>query len=145
MAAAALTASLVAVLAISTVTDMRKRLIYDLALAPAALSAIVLTLAAQPEMLGARLAAAACAGGFLLAAALARPEGMGLGDVKLAAVIGLHLGPAVAPALALGLASGAATGSTLALARGRSLGDATVPLAPHLALGTALAGAATLV
>ena len=95
-------------------------------------------------MLGPRLAAAAGAGGFLLAAALARPGGMGLGDVKLAAVMGLHIGPAVAPALVLGLASGAVAGAVAALARGQRLGGATVPLAPHLALGACLVGIVSL-
>ena len=45
-----------------------------------------------------RLIAGAAAGGFLLLAALAYPRGMGMGDVKLAAVMGLFLGTSVAPA-----------------------------------------------
>ncbi len=138
MAAAALAASLALVLAVSAATDLRERLILDAVLAPAALAALGITIAGEPGVLGARVCSAGAAGGFLLAAALARPGGMGLGDVKLAAVMGLHLGPAVAPALMLGLASGAVTGAAQAAARGRSPGGATVPLAPHLALGTAM-------
>jgi len=144
MADAALVASLSLVLAVSALTDLRDRLIFDAVLAPAALAAVVLTVAAEPEMLGPRLGAAAGAGTFLLAAALARPGGMGLGDVKLAAVLGLHMGPAVAPALVLGLASGAVVGTATALARRRSVSGATVPLAPHLAAGTALVGIVSL-
>ena len=144
MADAALAASLALVLAVSTVTDLRERLILDAVLAPAALVALAVTITAEPGALAPRLGAAAGAGGFLLAAALARPGGMGLGDVKLAAVMGLHLGAGVAPALLVGLASGAAAGSAAALARGRPPSGATIPLAPHLALGTALVGIVSL-
>ena len=144
MADAALAASLALVLAVSTVTDLRRRLILDAVLAPGAVAALAITMAAEPGLLGPRMAAAAGAGGFLLAAAVARPGGMGLGDVKLAAVIGLHLGPAAAPALCLGLASGAVGGVAAAVARGRSPRGSTVPLAPHLAFGTALVGINTL-
>lgn len=140
MADAALASSLALVLAVSAATDLRHRLILDAVLAPGAAAALAVTLAAEPDLLGARLGAAAGAGGFLLAAALARPDGMGLGDVKLAAVTGLHLGPAVAPALCLGLASGAVGGAVSALARGRRVRGSSVPLAPHLALGAALVG-----
>lgn len=140
MADAALAASLAIVLAASSVTDLRHRLIPDAVLAPAALASMLLTAAADPGMLVPRLASGAAAGGFLLAAALARPGGMGLGDVKLAAVMGLHIGPAVALALVLGLASGALAGAATAVARGRRVAEATVPLAPHLALGTAVVG-----
>ncbi|CAN5513939.1 hypothetical protein BH20ACT15_BH20ACT15_03730 [soil metagenome] len=144
MAAAALTASLGLVLAASVVTDLRRRLILDAVLAPAAGAAIALTAFAEPGLLAERLAAACGAGGFLLAAAIAKPGGMGLGDFKLAAVMGLHLGAAVVPALALGLASGALGGTVAAAVRGRPLSGATVPLAPHLAAGAAMAGGMTL-
>ncbi len=85
------------------------------------------------------------AGGLLLGAALAKPDGMGMGDVKLAAVMGLHMGAAVAPALGLGLASGAVAGTLMAKLRGEPVSSATVPLAPHLAAGAALVGAAVCV
>ena len=39
------------------------------------------------------------AGGFFLVAAIVYPAGMGIGDVKLAAVMGLVLGRAVIPAI----------------------------------------------
>ena len=68
-----------------------------------------------------RLIAAAAAGGFLLAVALAYPKGMGMGDVKLAAMMGIYLGSAVAPGLLIGFASGSALGLGLIARHGSSL------------------------
>ena len=67
----------------------------------------------EPE----RLIAGAAAGGFLLAAALAYPGGMGMGDVKLAAVMGLFLGSAVALAILMALVLGVAVGAVVIRAR----------------------------
>ena len=53
------------------------------------------------------------AGGFLLCVALVYPRGMGMGDVKLVAVMGLYLGRAVAPALLIAFAAGALVGLVL--------------------------------
>ena len=57
----------------------------------------------DPGALTEHLIAGAAAGGFLLIAALAYPAGMGMGDVKLAAVMGLFLGRAVGPAMLVAL------------------------------------------
>ena len=54
--------------------------------------ALALGLALDPAGEPERLIAGAAAGGFLLLAALAYPGGMGMGDVKLAGVMGLFLG-----------------------------------------------------
>jgi leader peptidase (prepilin peptidase)/N-methyltransferase len=139
MATAILAGALAAMLAVVTVTDVRTRLIPDLALAPAALIALVVIGASQPQLLPERLAAAAAAGGFLLAAALARPGGMGLGDVKLAAVLGLFLGRSVIAALVLALGLGALWGAGLIAAHGPQARRMTLPFAPFLATGAAVA------
>ena len=57
------------------------------------------------------LIAGVAAGGFFLVAALAYPRGMGMGDVKLAAVLGLFLGRAVGPAMFIALISGTLVGA----------------------------------
>ena len=80
--------------------------------------------------------AAAGAGGFLLLAALARPGGMGMGDVKLAGVMGLYLGRAVIPALFVALIAGSVLGAIIIARKGAKEGRKTaVPFGPFLALG----------
>jgi prepilin signal peptidase PulO-like enzyme (type II secretory pathway) len=64
---------------------------------------------------------------------------MGLGDVKLAAVLGLYLGQAVAAALLLALTGGALWGAALIARQGWAARRRTVPFAPFLASGTAVA------
>jgi leader peptidase (prepilin peptidase)/N-methyltransferase len=139
MAAVVLWSSFTLLLAVVTVTDLRSRLIPDSALLAAGAVAVIAVAISAPSELGERLAAAGGAGGFLLAAALARPDGMGLGDVKLAAVLGLYLGRAVAPALLIALTAGALCGAFLVLARGTSARRQTIPFAPFLATGAAVA------
>ena len=139
MAASLLTAVLAAVLASVTVSDLRSRTIPDRVLLAGAAVALAVLAADQPSALPARLGWAAAAGGCLLAAALASPEGMGLGDVKLAALLGLYLGGAVAPALLLALAAGAFWGVGLIVRHGWSARRRTIPFAPFLASGAAVA------
>ena len=62
-----------------------------------------------------------------------------MGDVKLAAVMGLYLGRAVAPALLIGFASGALVGLALIARRGASARKQAVPFGPFLALGGVVA------
>ena len=50
------------------------------------------------------------AGGILFLIALAYPRGMGMGDAKLVAMMGLYLGRAVAPAVLIGFLVGALVG-----------------------------------
>jgi leader peptidase (prepilin peptidase)/N-methyltransferase len=62
-----------------------------------------------------------------------------MGDVKLAAVMGLYLGRSVAPALLIGFAAGALVGLVLIARRGASARKQAVPFGPFLALGGVLA------
>src|SRR6478735_1445426 len=104
MAAAVLDASLVALLCVVTVSDLRTRLVPDRAMLACLLVAIPICLVTAPGAMPGRLLAGAGAGGFLLAAALIRPDGMGLGDVKLAAVLGFYLGAGVIEAMVISFA-----------------------------------------
>ena len=142
MAAAALESSLLALLAVVTVTDLRSRLVPDLALGIALAVALPLCLLSDPGSVPGRLIAGAGAGGFLLAAALIRPGGMGLGDVKLATVIGFHLGAWVVEAIAIALAAGSVAGLFVVARHGWSARRRTIPFAPCLALGALIAVAA---
>ena len=63
-----------------------------------------------------------------------------MGDVKLAAVMGLFLGAAVAPALLIALLAGVALGAAVIARKGARAGRKTaVPFGPFLALGAVLA------
>jgi leader peptidase (prepilin peptidase)/N-methyltransferase len=103
---------------------------------PAAILAIALGSALDPSGEPARLIAGAAAGGFLGVAALVSPRGMGVGDVKLAGLLGLLLGASVAPALLIALVAGVLVGLVVLGRRKpgarRGVG---VPFGPFLALG----------
>jgi leader peptidase (prepilin peptidase)/N-methyltransferase len=126
------TALLIAVGAI----DLELRIIPNRLLAPAALWAVagwaIVDLAFLPEALAAGVGAFA----FLLAAALIHPAGMGMGDVKLAGVMGLYLGLSAIPALLMAFLLGAVVGIALIARHGAEARKRGVPFGPFLALGS---------
>jgi leader peptidase (prepilin peptidase)/N-methyltransferase len=127
----------VAALVAITFIDLDHQVIPNRIVAPLALAAVVLTAIFQPHHLAEHLIAGAAAGGFLLAAVLAYPAGMGMGDVKLAAVMGLVLGRAVAPAMFVALISGTLVGAVVMARKGVHEGRKTrIPFGPFLALGS---------
>jgi leader peptidase (prepilin peptidase) / N-methyltransferase len=103
---------------------------------PGALIAVALVAIFAPGELPEHLIAAVAAGGFLFVAWLAYPRGMGMGDVKLAGMMGLFLGRAVGPAMFAGLIAGAVVGlviiARLGVAKGRK---AKIPFGPYLCFG----------
>jgi leader peptidase (prepilin peptidase)/N-methyltransferase len=120
--------------------DLEHRIIPNRLTALGAALALVIGLVLDPGGEPERLIAAAAAGGFLLVAALAYPGGMGMGDVKLAAVLGLLLGRAVGPAIFVALLSGAALAVVVIARKGQREGRKTaVPFGPFLALGALVA------
>ncbi len=135
MAAAVLDASLVALLGVVTVSDLRSRLVPDGALLAGLAIALPVCLLSDPDALPGRIVAGLAAGGFLLAAALIRPDGMGLGDVKLAGVLGVYLGARVVEAMLVAFAAGSIAGLILLARHGWSARSSTIPFAPFLALG----------
>jgi leader peptidase (prepilin peptidase)/N-methyltransferase len=116
--------------------DLEHRIIPNRILAPLAVAALVLTAVFDPHQLPERLIAAAAAGGVLFAVVLAYPAGMGMGDAKLLAVMGLVLGRSVAPALLVALIAGTLVGVVVMTKRGVAKGRrTTIPFGPFLALG----------
>ncbi len=93
----------------------------------------------QRPSLGSAAAGAALGFGVFLLAALARPGGMGMGDVKLAGVIGLITGlGGAALALTVGILAGGVAAAALLVGR-RAGRRATMAYAPYLALGAWIA------
>jgi len=132
----ALGVTLVLVVVPAALIDLDHRIIPNRLTAAGAALALVIGLALDPSGEPERLIAGAAAGGFLLLAALAYPGGMGMGDVKLAAVMGLFLGRDVAPAIFIALVAGALVGAAIIARRGAREGRKTaVPFGPFLALG----------
>ncbi len=136
----ALSVALVLVLVPAALIDLEHRIIPNRLTAFGALLALGLGTALDPSGEPGRLIAGAAAGGFLFAAALAYPKGMGMGDVKLTGVMGLFLGAAVAPALMIALVSGVLAGVLMIARKGAQVARGTaVPFGPFLAFGGILA------
>lgn len=120
--------------------DLEHRIIPNKITVPAALAAVGIGLATRPAGIPEQLIAGAAAGGFLLLFALAYPRGMGMGDVKLAAVLGLFLGRSVGVALMVGVLTATLVGVAIMAQRGVDQGRKTaVPFGPFLAFGAVVA------
>lgn len=131
---------LVGILVPVALIDLEHRVIPNKIMLPAAVAAIAIGLALNPAKVPEQLIAGAAAGGFLLIFALAYPRGMGMGDVKLAAVMGLYLGRSVAVAVLVGVLVGTVVGALIMARDGVSKGRKTaVPFGPFLAIGGVVA------
>lgn len=130
---------LVTVVVPAAAIDLEHRIIPNRLLLVGVVAALGLGLGLDPSGEPSRLIAASAAGGFLLLALLAYPGGMGMGDVKFAAFIGLCLGRAVAPAMLAALVAGLIVGALVIARRGAAAGRKTaIPFGPSLALGGVL-------
>jgi leader peptidase (prepilin peptidase)/N-methyltransferase len=130
---AAIGAFYVCVLVAISAIDLRHRIIPNRIVLPAALIVLVAQTLVHPsvEWLVAGLGASL----FLLLAALAYPAGMGMGDVKLALLLGFACGRAVPVAMMVGMVS-ALVPSVILLARhGSKARKMAIPFGPFLALG----------
>ncbi len=131
----ALACALATTLLAITITDLEHRIIPNKILLVSAIIGIAIAAPTDPGGMAERGAAALAAFGILFLVALAYPRGMGMGDVKLAGVMGLYLGRAVAPALLIGFAAGALYGVVLIARHGADARKRAVPFGPFLALG----------
>jgi leader peptidase (prepilin peptidase)/N-methyltransferase len=126
-----------AVLVAISAADFEHRIVPNAIVLPAA----VITLAAQTTLhLSAEWTIAAfAASGFLLLTALLYPGGMGMGDVKLAFLLGAMLGRTVIVAFAAGMLSALVPSIWLFIRHGSKARKMKIPFAPFLALGAVLA------
>ena len=133
-------AFLAVVLVIATARDLKSRKIPNWLTAPAALWALVLGAILHPSGLGDQAIAGLAAGGFLYIFAIIYPKGLGMGDVKLALVLGLYLSSSAAVAMVIGLIASALAGVVVLAIRGVKEGRKVgLPLAPFLAVGGVIA------
>jgi leader peptidase (prepilin peptidase)/N-methyltransferase len=132
--------ALVLLLVPITLIDLDHRIIPNRLTLTGAIVAPALLALTAPDAIPEHLIAGAAGGGFFLLAALAYPRGMGMGDVKLAAVLGLFLGRAVGPAVFVALVAGTLVGAAVIARKGAQEGRKTaVPFGPFLALGGVVA------
>lgn len=117
--------------------DLRSRRIPNVITAPVAVAAVAVRVALERSELVEILVAGAGAFAFFLVLALLTRGGLGMGDVKLAGLLGLLLGTAVATALFIGTLAGGVASVAL-LARGRKRGT-TLAYGPYLCFGGAFA------
>jgi leader peptidase (prepilin peptidase) / N-methyltransferase len=129
-------ALLLLVLAIASFTDLRSRIVPNALNLAGALAGLILAAFGGPGDVVLSAAAGLVLASPLLLVSLARPEGMGMGDVKLVAVLGIFLGWQAWPALLTGLFLAGLVGLTIALSTGSRSSGVALPLAPFLAVGT---------
>jgi leader peptidase (prepilin peptidase)/N-methyltransferase len=128
--------ALVLILVPTALIDLEHRIIPNALMAVGAVVGLALVALTDPSHLADHVIAAAGAGGFFFLVVLAYPAGMGMGDVKLAAVLGLYLGASVIPAVAIALLAGTLVGAVIIARKGAKAGRKTaVPFGPFLALG----------
>jgi leader peptidase (prepilin peptidase)/N-methyltransferase len=123
-----------------TLIDLEHHIIPNVLSAIGAVGAVALCLLFDSDSLVENLIAGAAAGGFFLLAAFVYPAGMGMGDVKLAGVLGLFLGRAVAPAIFIALIAGVLIGAAIIARHGAAEGRKKgIPFGPWLSLGGVVA------
>jgi leader peptidase (prepilin peptidase)/N-methyltransferase len=134
---AVLAAGFCAVLVALSAIDVQLRIVPNRIALPAAVVAVVAHTAIDPgpEWLVWGLVAA----GGLFLVVLAYPKGLGMGDVKLALLLGAMLGASVTAALMIGLFAALVPSAVLVSRHGTSARKMGVPLVPFLSLGAVVA------
>jgi leader peptidase (prepilin peptidase)/N-methyltransferase len=118
-------------------TDLEHRIIPNRIVLPSAVVVLAANTALHPGVQW--TVGAVGAAGFLLAAALAYPGGMGMGDVKLALLMGAALGKTVPVAMLVGMFTAVVPGIVLVVRHGKAARKMGVPFGPFLALGSVVA------
>lgn len=127
---------LIAVLVRATITDLEERRIRNPLTLSASVVALLIGLVMSPDGIPAQVLWALGTGAFMLFFAIVSRGGLGMGDVKLGAVMGLFLSRYVAFAVAIGLLASSIYGVMLMIRYGFKQGRRTaIPLGPFLALG----------
>jgi leader peptidase (prepilin peptidase) / N-methyltransferase len=126
-----------AVLVAVSAIDVEHRIIPNRIVLPATAAVLLANTALHPSP-GWALGALG-ASGFLFAAALAYPAGMGMGDVKLALLMGAALGKVVAVAMMVGMLAAMIPGLYLMARHGSKARKMGIPFGPFLAVGSVVA------
>lgn len=125
------------ILVVVTRTDLEHRLIPDLVVLPGAVAVLALRTIDDPSVEW--VVSALGAGLVLFLAALVYPGGLGMGDAKLAALLGAGLGVSVVVCMFVGFFVAFVPALVLLVRHGRTARKAAIPLGPFLALGGVIA------
>jgi leader peptidase (prepilin peptidase)/N-methyltransferase len=131
-------AILALVLVVLTAIDLQRRLLPDAIVLPALTVVLILQIAFYPDHALEWLLAALGAALFFFVPLLVYPAGMGMGDVKLAALLGAALGKAVAAAIVVGLLAAAVVGLLVVAREGLGARKKAIAFGPFLAFGALL-------
>jgi leader peptidase (prepilin peptidase)/N-methyltransferase len=131
-------AGFAATLIVLAAIDIQHRRIPNRIVLPAAAAVLVLQVAFYPGEATEWIAASFGTALFLFVPLLVFPAGMGMGDVKLALLLGAMLGKDVIPALLVGFLSLWPVAVYLIATHGWSARKETVPFGPSLAFGAIL-------
>lgn len=133
---AALAAFLAAVLVVLAAVDLERRIIPNRIVLPATLVVLAAHIAIEPGRTVELIAAPLVAGLFLLIPNLINPAAMGIGDVKMALLLGVGLGWGVIGALLVGFFATVPFSVAIIVRGGRAaLKTESLPLGPFLAFG----------
>ena len=134
---AVLASAFCAVLVVLSAIDLQHRIVPNRIVLPAAAVTLAAHTLLDPSLEW--LLGALGASGFLFVAALAYPKGLGLGDVKLALLLGAMLGASVSVALFLGFVAALVPSAVLFARHGSAARKMAIPLVPFLSLGSVVA------
>ncbi|HSK16354.1 MAG TPA: prepilin peptidase [Gaiellaceae bacterium] len=129
----------VAVLVVLSAIDFERRILPDKIVLPSFVAVLAAQVALHPDRALEWVVASLAASGFLLAALLAYPKGMGMGDVKLALLLGAMLGWTVAAGLMVGMVAALVPSIVLLARHGAAARTMGIPFGPFLALGAVVA------
>ena len=123
------------VLVILTAIDIERRIVPNRIVLPATGVILVCQVLLYPDRWVEFVLATLGAGLLLFLPRLLYPAGMGMGDVKLAMLMGAGLGASVVAAFVVGLLAGFVAAVFLIVTRGSAARKMAIPFVPFLALG----------
>jgi prepilin signal peptidase PulO-like enzyme (type II secretory pathway) len=125
----------IVVLCVLSRYDFERRIIPDRIVLPAWIGVLVANVALHSDRWYEWILASLGAGLFFFVFAVARRGALGMGDVKLALLIGAALGSDVVPALIVGTLLSAVVALGILAHGGKAARKRTIPLGPFLAAG----------
>ena len=128
-----------AVLVVLALKDLEEQRIPNVIVLPATGMVLLAVGVLRPHHALEALVAAVAAATFLFVPSLLAKGGVGMGDVKLALLLGAALGWGVVAALLIGCLAACVAGVTLLVRHGSAARKTAVPFAPFLALGAVAA------